>query len=51
MKLDFEYGHGLMSANLPDNTDKGVYIIVSAYINLNLNRTLFVRFFYTKFLQ
>ena len=21
MKLDFEYGHGLMSANLPDNTD------------------------------
>ena len=21
MKLDFEYGHGLMSANLPDDTD------------------------------
>ena len=21
MKLEFEYGHGLMSANLPDNTD------------------------------
>ena len=21
MKLDFEYGQGLMSANLPDNTD------------------------------
>ena len=21
MKLDFEYGHGLMSAELPDNTD------------------------------
>ena len=21
MKLDFEYGYGLMSANLPDNTD------------------------------
>ena len=21
MKLDFEYGHGLMSANLPDNTE------------------------------
>ena len=21
MKLDFEYGHGLMTAQLPDNTD------------------------------
>ena len=21
MKLEFEYGYGLMSANLPDNTD------------------------------
>ena len=21
MKLEFEYGHGLMSANLPDTTD------------------------------
>ena len=21
MKLDFEYGEGVMSANLPDNTD------------------------------
>ena len=21
MKIDFEYGHGLMSANLPDDTD------------------------------
>ena len=21
MKLDFEYGHGLLSANLPDSTD------------------------------
>ena len=21
MKLNFEYGHGLMAANLPDNTD------------------------------
>ena len=37
--------------NLPDNAEKGVYIIVFIYINLNLHRTLFVRFFilYDKF--
>ena len=26
MKLDFEYGHGLMSAELPDNTEGSIPI-------------------------